>query len=114
MPQAAPERVRLGYFSASIVAQLAQGGPFGEHGLDVVAEPVPSSTEQFRRLRSGDYDLVLTSPDNVLNYRVNSSNPLGELIDVRILAGVDLGMGLSLMSVGDLETIAGLRQQGAI
>lgn len=107
--QAEQQTIRLGYFSASVVTALARRGPFASHGLAVSAEAVPSSTEQFRRLRSGAYDLVLTSPDNVLNYRVNRSNPLGELMDVRILAGVDLGLGLSLMSSGQFKTIAGLR-----
>lgn len=109
MSGSSAEELRLGYFSASIVSRLAQFGSYSRHGLRVVEDPVPSSTEQFRRLLEGAYDVVLTSPDNVLNYRVNASNPLARLADIRIVAGVDLGMGLSLMGAPGQNSIAGLR-----
>jgi ABC-type nitrate/sulfonate/bicarbonate transport system substrate-binding protein len=39
-------------------------------------------------------DAVFTSPDNVLAYRFLPSNPLHELLDVEIVAGLDRGLGL--------------------
>lgn len=109
MPYSPAEKLSLGYFSASVVSRIAQAGPYADHGVAVTEDPVPSSTEQFRRVADGTYDLVLTSPDNVLNYRVNPSNPLGRLVDVRILAGVDRGMGLSLLGAPGSTSIAELR-----
>ena len=104
------EEVRLGYFSASAVSMLAHStGIYSACQLSVLEEAVPSSPEQFRRLMSGEYDLVLTSPDNVLNYRVNSRNPLKQTADILILAGVDLGMGLSVMAAADISSINDLR-----
>lgn len=100
--------LRLGYFSASAVSLMAKDtGIYRAHGLSVTEDPVPSSTEQMRRLIGGHYDAVLTSPDNVLNYRVNASGPFGRS-DLRILAGVDMGLGLSIMGTPGLRTIADL------
>jgi ABC-type nitrate/sulfonate/bicarbonate transport system substrate-binding protein len=104
------EEVRLGYFSASAVSMLAHNtGIYRASRLSVSEEAVPSSPEQFRRLLSGEYDLVLTSPDNVLNYRINRHNPLGQTADIRILAGVDMGMGLSVMATPDVWSVNDLR-----
>lgn len=109
MPDSPVEELRLGYFSASIVSRVAQLDSYSRHGLRVIEDAVPSSTEQFRRLLDGTYDVVLTSPDNVLNYGVNLSNPLARLADIRILAGVDMGLGLSLMGAPGLSGIEALR-----
>jgi hypothetical protein len=70
--------------------------------------PVTSSPAQFRSLRAGEIDVALTSPDNVLAYRYNPGNPLGELIDARIVATLDRGMGLGLYGRPGL-TAEGLR-----
>jgi ABC-type nitrate/sulfonate/bicarbonate transport system substrate-binding protein len=110
MSDSRTEEVRLGYFSASAVSMLAHDtGIYRANGLSVIEEAVPSSPEQFRRLLSGEYDLVLTSPDNVLNYRLNCRNPLQQAADIRILAGVDMGMGLSVMAAPDVSSINDLR-----
>lgn len=104
-------RVRLGYFSRSIVLRVGRDrGYFEEAGLEILDEPVPSSPAQFRALLAGEYDLVLTSPDNVAAYRLSESNPLGLRSDVRMLLGIDRGLGLSIMStsaVRDIEDIRG-------
>jgi len=47
---------------------------------------------------AGDLDAALTSPDNVLAYRFVAANPLGRTADVRVLAAVDRGLGLSLFA----------------
>lgn len=39
--------------------------------------PPPSSTVIFRNLRDGVWDVILTQSDNVFNFRLNPSNPLG-------------------------------------
>ena len=102
--------IRLGYFSLSIVSRVAAAqGTYTAYGVDVVEQPVASSVDQFRRLVWGELDVLLTSPDNVLTYRVNHSNPIGSLVDVRVLRAVDGGMGLSLMARAGTSGIAALR-----
>jgi ABC-type nitrate/sulfonate/bicarbonate transport system substrate-binding protein len=65
-------------------------------GLDVTEHPVPSSPAQFRALVDGDLQVALTSPDNALAYRFNPNNPLGEVLDARIVGAVDRALGLAL------------------
>lgn len=102
--------IRLGYFSRSVVSRVArERGIFERHGLAVTEEPVPSSPAQFRSLLAGDFDLVLTSPDNVAAYRLTDSNPIGTRMDVRILLGLDAGLGLSVMAASGIETVEALR-----
>jgi ABC-type nitrate/sulfonate/bicarbonate transport system substrate-binding protein len=102
--------VRLGYFSRSVVLRSARDrGYFGDAGLEIVDEPVPSSPAQFRTLLAGDFDLVLTSPDNVAAYRLSDKNPLGTTADVRMLLGIDRGMGLSIMSTPAIRAIEDIR-----
>lgn len=103
------ESLRVGYFSASAVLAAADDGGFAAHGLSVTAEPVTSSAAQFRSLTGGEYDLVLTSPDNVAAYRFGSHNPLGERLDVRIVRAVDGGLGLALLARAGIGSPAGLR-----
>jgi ABC-type nitrate/sulfonate/bicarbonate transport system substrate-binding protein len=105
-----PRRLALGLFSASLVTPAARaGGWFAAHGLDVAEEAVTSSRAQFHALFSGAYDLVLTSPDNVLAYRLDPGNPLGATHDVRILAAVDRGLGLSLVGAPGIRTYEDVR-----
>ncbi|WP_207361262.1 ABC transporter substrate-binding protein [Mycolicibacterium sp. S2-37] len=70
--------------------------------------PVPSSPAQFSSLRDGEYDAVFTSPDNVLAYRFLPLNPLAELLDVEIVAGLDRGLGLCLGARPGLTDVAEL------
>ena len=58
-----------------------------------------SSPAQFRSLLDGELDVALTSPDNVLAYRFDPGNPLGQVADVRIVSAIDRGMGLGLWIV---------------
>ncbi|HEX3589133.1 MAG TPA: ABC transporter substrate-binding protein [Pseudonocardiaceae bacterium] len=101
--------LRIGYFSASAVLAAASDGGFAEHDLSVTAEPVRSSAAQFRSLMDGDYDIVLTSPDNVAAYRFGTHNPLDEQLDVRIVRAVDGGLGLALLAAEGLTTPGQLR-----
>jgi ABC-type nitrate/sulfonate/bicarbonate transport system substrate-binding protein len=98
-----PASLRLGLFSPSPVLFAAgRLGLLGQAALELEVEAVRSSLAQFADLAEGRYDVVLTSPDNVLSYRYDEANLLGRRIDVRILAGVDRGMGLSLLSTADV------------
>lgn len=102
--------VRLGYFTVSAVSRCAAAaGWYREQGLDVREVPVANSVEQFRLLRDGALDLVVTSPDNVLRYRFRTGNGLGARQDVRIVRPVDRGLGLSLLARPGLRRITDLR-----
>jgi len=71
---------------------------------------VVSSPAQFASLEAGEFDVVFTSPDNVLAYRFLPDNPLEHLLNVKVLAGVDRGLGLSLWTtpaVTDVANVAG-------
>jgi ABC-type nitrate/sulfonate/bicarbonate transport system substrate-binding protein len=93
---------RLGVFSPSVLLGVAASpGAPGRAGLSIEEVSVASSAEQFRMLVAGELDAVFTSPDNVIAYRGSSANPLGEAVDVRILAAVDRGLGLSLFRAQD-------------
>jgi hypothetical protein len=104
------QALRVGAFSPSIVLRVARSaGVLARYGLDVVEQPVPSSTEQFRALLDGALDAALTSPDNVVAYRLLPANPLGRTADVRILLGVDRGLGLALYGRPGVATLAAVR-----
>jgi ABC-type nitrate/sulfonate/bicarbonate transport system substrate-binding protein len=95
--EAALIRVDVGTFSPSVVLDLAaSSGRLAAAGLQVTEHPVPSSPAQFRSLTDDDLHVALTSPDNVLAYRFNPHNPLGELLDARIVGAVDRALGLGL------------------
>ena len=107
------QTLRLGIFSANVVADWAQErGVFAEHGLAGEQLPVASSPAQFASLTAGEYDAVLTSPDNVATYVLNEGNPLGRRLDLQILRAVDRGGRLSLVGgpgVDSVEALAGRR-----
>ena len=110
MTDSSQATLRLGYFSKSPILEVAQRhGLLEAQGLRVEAEAVPSSPAQFRSLLAGDYDLVITSPDNVAAYRFGTANPLGEQIDVRVIRAVDGGLGLSVLGADGIGSIDELR-----
>lgn len=91
------DQITLGVFSPSVLLDVARAtGRLDAARLEVRDVPVPSSPAQFASLRDGEFDAVFTSPDNVLAYRFLPANPLGELLDVEIVAGVDRALGLCL------------------
>lgn len=91
------EEIVVGSFTPSVLLDVARStGRLVEQGLGVTEVAVASSPAQFRALLDDELDVALTSPDNVLTYRFNPGNPLGELADVRIVAAIDRGMGLGL------------------
>jgi len=87
----------VGSFTPSVLLDVAaRTGRLRDQSLEVTEEPVASSPAQFRSLVDDELDVALTSPDNVLAYRFDPSNPLGATLDARIVAGIDRGMGLGL------------------
>jgi ABC-type nitrate/sulfonate/bicarbonate transport system substrate-binding protein len=90
-------RLVVGAFSPSVLLSVARRtGRLEAHDLEVEEVPVASSPGQFRSLADGELDAALTSPDNVLAYRFSPRNPLKELLDVRMVSGIDRGLGLAL------------------
>jgi ABC-type nitrate/sulfonate/bicarbonate transport system substrate-binding protein len=103
-------RLAVGAFSPSVLLSVARRtGRLGEQGLEVEEIPVASSPAQFRSLTDGELDAAFTSPDNVLAYRFSPANPLGRLLDARMVSGVDRGMGLALYARPGIESPAQLR-----
>jgi ABC-type nitrate/sulfonate/bicarbonate transport system substrate-binding protein len=103
-------QLRIGTFTPSLLIDLARStGRLDRAGLEVTETPVPSSPAQFRSLESGEFDLVMTSPDNVLAYRFLSANPLGRNLPVDVLAGIDRGLGLSLWLAPSVSDVADVR-----
>jgi ABC-type nitrate/sulfonate/bicarbonate transport system substrate-binding protein len=104
--------LRIGTFTPSLLIDLARStGRLDRAGLEVTEIPVPSSPAQFRSLEAGDFDVVMTSPDNVLAYRFLSANPLGRNLPVEILAGIDRGLGLSLCLAPSVRSVADVRRR---
>jgi ABC-type nitrate/sulfonate/bicarbonate transport system substrate-binding protein len=105
---AVPQRVRLGVFSPSVLLGVAaESGLLDRAGLVIEEVPATSSAQQFSALLAGDLDAAFTSPDNVLAYRNPAANPLGRAGDVRILAAVDRGLGLSLFTAPRFTALRG-------
>lgn len=98
-------RVVVGSFTPSVLLEVSRStGALAAHGLEVREVLVKSSPGQFRSLLSGDIDIALTSPDNVFAYRLSPANPLGEVMDARILGAVDRGLGLGLYAAPGLAS----------
>ena len=90
-------RIVVGSFTPSVLLDVARvTGRLDQRDLEVSEVPVTSSPAQFRSLLDGELDVALTSPDNVLAYRFDPRNPLGQLADVHVVAALDRGMGLGL------------------
>ncbi len=105
-----PRPLVVGQFSASPVLAAAAGLGLGErHGLALSTSRVPSSPGQFTALRDGVIDVAVTSPDNVILYATTDRNPVGELVDVRMIRAIDRGLGLTLVTAPTITSIDGFR-----
>lgn len=103
-------QLHVGTFTKSVLIHLARDtGGFRRAGVDVRESPVSSSPAQFRSLDSGEFDLIFTSPDNVLAYRFLSQNPLGRNLPIEIVGAIDRGLGLSLCLAPSIATIGDVR-----
>jgi ABC-type nitrate/sulfonate/bicarbonate transport system substrate-binding protein len=108
-----PTTLKLGAFTPSVVLAVARRtGSLAEQDLEVEEVLVPSSPAQFRSLASGELDLALTSPDNVVAYRFDPGNPLGATMDARVVGAVDRGMGLALYGRPGVDSAEQLRGAG--
>jgi ABC-type nitrate/sulfonate/bicarbonate transport system substrate-binding protein len=107
------EPLRMGVFYRSLPMLAGEAkGFFADHGLQIEHQQVSSSTQQFEFVRDGGYHLVQTSPDNIVNYRLNANNPVGERIDAQAFMGMDYGMNLVLTAkpaIGSVEEVRGTR-----
>lgn len=87
----------IGTFTPSFLIELARrDGRFAAADLEISEAAVTSSPQQFRSLADGDYDVIFTNPDNVVAYHFLDDNPLHERVALRVLAGIDRGLGLGL------------------
>ena len=110
VPAGGPASLRIGVFSRSLPMLAAQSrGFFARENLSVSFLQVQSSTQQFQFLLDGRYDMVQTAADNVVNYRLNDSNPLGVRFDVQMFMGMDLGTGLSVVARPGITSVEDLR-----
>lgn len=92
---------RLGYFDGA--------------GLDVTLSYTNSSAQQLPALAAGDYDLIHTAPDNVVNF---DTNPAGFGLDPASAPRAVILMGgsngpLSVFARRDVTTVEALRGQDA-
>jgi ABC-type nitrate/sulfonate/bicarbonate transport system substrate-binding protein len=102
--------LNVGTFTPSLLIDLARSsGALQRAGLDVNESLVPSSPAQFISLEAGEFDVVLTSPDNVLAYHFLSNNPLRRSIPLQIICAIDRGLGLSLCTAANIAHVEELR-----
>lgn len=100
------QTVRIGQFSESPVLAAARVLGLEElRGLRIERSRVPSSPAQFTSLECGDFDVAVTSPDNVLLYATTDRNPLGRRLPLRILRAIDHGLGLALVTRPEIDTV---------
>jgi ABC-type nitrate/sulfonate/bicarbonate transport system substrate-binding protein len=105
-----PRSVRLGLFTRTLALLAGQSkGFFAQHNLTVDFLQAQSSPQQFQYLRDGLYDVIMTSPDNVANFRLNPNNALGAALDVKMFVGSDYGANLALAAQPGITAIADLR-----
>lgn len=105
-----PDVVRIGVFgtNAAMTAAIRKGF-FAAQNVDLRVFQVSGSIQQFQFLRDDQYDLVSTASDNCANYATNQNNPLGAIVDVKMIAGVDHGAGLSLVTRAPFTSVESLR-----
>lgn len=105
-----PATLSIGLFSRPLPVIVAQSkGFYAKYHLSVTTTVVANSVEQFKDLKSGKYQIVMTSADNVVNYHENANTALGSRLDVTMIAGQDNGANLSLIAQPEIKTIADLR-----
>lgn len=105
-----PDTIDLGYFSATPQVTVAQRqGFFAAENLVVREAQTPSSPTIFRDLRDGRREIILTQIDNVFNYRLNASNPIGGTFDAVAFMGQDGGNGASLVARAGITSVEQLR-----
>jgi ABC-type nitrate/sulfonate/bicarbonate transport system substrate-binding protein len=115
LAQPTPANIRLGTFGQSLNLLVAERqGYFAEQNLNVQVLAVTSSTQQFQFLRDNRYDLIATSPDNVVNYRLNPNNALGALLNVKIIAGTNYSGNQALYGQWNITSLEAFRGKNLV
>ena len=97
----------IGTYTPSFLIELARReGDLARAGINLFEAQVSSSPPQFRSLREGEYDVIFTNPDNVVAYQFVEDNPLGQRMELRVLAGIDRGLGLGLYRGAQVDPAA--------
>ena len=108
--QTTPTTVHVGYFSTSLPLMAAQAkGYFADEGIAISTFQVRSSVQMFQRVRDGLMDVAFSSPDNPVNYSLNPHNAVGQLLDVTMILGTDLGLQLSVVARSGFSSVESLR-----
>jgi ABC-type nitrate/sulfonate/bicarbonate transport system substrate-binding protein len=101
--------IRIGQFSESPVLAVAKALELNTRfGVEWETQRVQSSPGQFESLRSGEIDLAITSPDNVLLYATTPNNPLKEQLELQFLRPIDRGLRLALYTSNEIQTVEDL------
>jgi ABC-type nitrate/sulfonate/bicarbonate transport system substrate-binding protein len=99
-------QLKVGTFTKSLLIHIArEAGRFAVAGLNIVEVSVPSSPAQFESMASGELDLAITNPDNVIAYRYLAANPLKRNLNVKILGALDRGLGVCLYLSPNYQSI---------
>ena len=109
-PGSSSQPLRMGFSSISpVLAAAWKKSFFTDNDVHVYFEQVESPAQQFRDFAAGQYDVLQTSWDNVVNYRCNASNELGRPLYVMADFALDLGMGLSIVASPEITSLEGIR-----
>jgi ABC-type nitrate/sulfonate/bicarbonate transport system substrate-binding protein len=106
----APATLKVGFFGKNIAMLAAQAkGFFAAENLSVTYLQIASSEQAFKDLRDGNYDIILSSVDNVVNYRLNPNNALGAIQPVQAFMSVDYANNLTAAGKLGINTVEDLR-----
>jgi ABC-type nitrate/sulfonate/bicarbonate transport system substrate-binding protein len=84
-------------------------GFFAAQNLSVTFLQIASSEQAFRDLRDGKYDIILSSVDNVINYRSNPHNALGAIQPVQAFMSVDYSNNLTAAGATGINAVEDLK-----
>lgn len=105
-----PATLNVGFFGKNIMMlAAADKGFFAAQNLTVNFLQIASSEQAFTDLRDGRYDIILSSIDNVVNYRLNPHNFLGATQPVQAFMAVDYSNHLTLTGRVGIPTVEDLR-----
>src|SRR5205823_6496330 len=86
-----PATINLGFFGRNIPMLAAQKvGFYAAENLTVQEFQIANSVQGFRDLRDNRFQFILTSIDNVVNFRVNPHNALGAIQAVTSTFGFEI------------------------
>lgn len=101
-------RVRSASRSLPMMVAVANGF-FADEELQVDYGLFVSSRPTFIQVDQREIEVIISSADNAINYQLNPGNPAGRILDNVIVAGHDLGLGLTLAAAPGFPTAADLR-----